>query len=163
MATHIPAQGLRSDTDVVYEAPAVRENWIFPMIAGALGVAVFLVGLVAVFRVSFEGNLFATTGEVMGYGFSAVLAVATLLLGGGTLIAAIADRDQGATAFMGILTMVLAIVAMIANGRVVEQTAISVDREAALALAVAGAAIFIVGLVPWVSVRRRQTVVHYDA
>lgn len=155
-------QPFRHESDVVYTEPVVRSRPILPAVAAVIGGAMFLVGLVAVFRVDFGGDLLATTGTVVGFGFSPVLAIATVLLGGAALVAAISDRDSGSTAFVGLLTIVVAIVGLMLNGRMIADTLVSVDRQALLALALAGAGLFLVGLMPWWTVRRQRTVARYD-
>jgi hypothetical protein len=129
---------------------------IFQIVTALAGGALFAMGLIAVFRVDFGGDLLATSGAVASYGFSPVGAVAAIVLGGATLISALADQDRAGASFVGLLTIAVGIGALIAEGQADD---FQVDnRSAALFIAI-GAVVFLCSLVPWWSRRRVTTVV----
>lgn len=125
---------------------------VFQIVAALLGAALFVVGLVAVFRVDFGAGFFQTTGDIAGYGFSPALAVAAVLLGGATLVATMADQDRTGTAVLGLLTLLVGIGALILQDRGTQD--VSVDRRSAALFIVVGAVVFVLGLIPWWSRRR---------
>lgn len=127
---------------------------IFQFLAAAGGGILFVMGLIAVFRVDFGAGFLDTSGEVAGFGFSPAAAVAAILLGGGIMAASLADQDRGTTAVLGLLTVLVGIGAMIVSSEV---EGVSVDRDSALMFVVLGAVVFVLGLLPWVSGRRRVT------
>lgn len=133
-------------------SPGLR---IFQILTGAVGAVLFAFGLIAVFRVDFGGDFFQTSGAVAEFGFSPALAIAAILLGGATMVAAFAAQDRGTAAFVGLLTLVAGIAAMILEGEIPET--VGVDRRSALLFVVLGAAIFVLSLIPWWSGRRRTT------
>lgn len=130
---------------------------VFQVVSALAGAALFGLGLAAVFQVDFNAEWLATTADVAGYGFSAVSAVAALLLGGAILVATLADQDRGGAAFVGLVTMVLGIAALAVDGR--PDTSIQVDNRSAGLFIIAGAIVFLCSLVPWWSRRRVTTVV----
>jgi len=132
--------------------PALR---IFQVLTGAAGAALAVFGLVAVFRVDFNPGFFETSGSVADFGFSPALAVAAILLGGATMVAAFAAQDRGTAAFLGLLTVIVGIAALVLEGEIPES--VGVDRRSALLFVVFGAAIFVLALIPWWSGRRHTT------
>ena len=139
--------------DTTVGSPALR---IFQVLTGAAGAVLFVLGLIAVFRVDFGAGMFETSGAVVDFGFSPALAIAAILLGGATMAAALAaqDRDGGR---VGLLTVAVGIAALILEGEIPET--VGVDRRSALLFVVLGAAIFVLSLIPWWSGRRRTTTV----
>jgi len=135
-------------------SPALR---IFQILTGAAGAALFVLGLVAIFRVDFGAGMFETSGAVADFGFSPALAIAAILLGGATMVAALAAQDRGAAAFVGLLTVAVGVAALILEGEIPES--VGVDRRSALLFVVLGAVIFVLSLIPWWSGRRRTTAV----
>lgn len=133
-------------------SPALR---IFQVLTGAVGAVLFVGGLVAVFRVDFGAGFFETSGAVAGFGFSPALALAAIVLGGAIMAAALAAGDRGAAAIVGLLTLIVGIVALVAEAEIPEE--VGVDRRSALLFVVLGAAAFVLSLVPWWSGRRRTT------
>jgi len=133
-------------------SPALR---IFQILTGAVGAVLFVAGLVAVFRVDFGAGMFETSGAVADFGFSPALAIAAIVLGGATMAAALAAQDRGSAAFVGLLTVVVGIAALVLEGEIPET--VGVDRRSALLFVVLGAAIFVLSLIPWWSGRRRTT------
>ena len=144
------------DAQVVQEttagSPALR---IFQVLTGAVGAVLFVLGLIAVFRVDFGAGMFETSGAVADFGFSPTLAIAAILLGGATMVAAFAAQDRGTAAFVGLLTVAVGVAALILEGEIPET--VGVDRRSALLFVVLGAAIFVLSLIPWWSGRRRTT------
>ncbi|MEZ5138788.1 MAG: hypothetical protein R2702_19365 [Acidimicrobiales bacterium] len=145
------------------ESVAVREDRpassglrVFQILAALGGAALFALGLFAVFQVDFGDGWLRTTGDVAGFGFSSVAAVAALVLGGLILVSALADQDRGATSIAGLLTLVAGIIGFIVQDNA--ETDIEVDGRAATLFVAIGAAVFVLALVPWWS-RRRTTVV----
>ncbi|HRW37226.1 MAG: hypothetical protein KDB04_14340 [Acidimicrobiales bacterium] len=145
------------------ESVAVREDRrassglrVFQILAALGGAALFALGLFAVFQVDFGDGWLRTTGDVAGFGFSSVAAVAALVLGGLILVSALADQDRGATSLAGLLTLAAGIVGFIVQDNA--ETDIEVDGRAATLFVAIGAAVFVLALVPWWS-RRRTTVV----
>jgi len=134
--------------------PALR---IFQLLTGAVGAVLGIFGLVAVFRVDFNAGFFETSGSVAEFGFSPALAAAAILLGGATMVAAFAAQDRGTAAFLGLVTVIVGIAALVLEGEIPET--VGVDRRSALLLVVLGAVIFVLSLVPWWSGRRRTTTV----
>lgn len=130
---------------------------IFQILTAVTGAVLFVAGLVAVFRVDFGVGFFDTTGDVAGFGFSPALAIAAVLLGGFTMAAALADQDRGSTAFIGLLTLLVGIGAMVAGEQIPED--VDIDRRAAGLFVALGAVIFVLSLIPWWGRRRRSTVV----
>ncbi len=128
---------------------------IFQVLAAIAGGALFALGLAAVFQVDFADRWFQTSAEVAGFGFSAVAALAALLLGGAILVSTLADQDRGGTAVAGLLTLVAGIAGLIVQDRAAND--VQVDRSTASLFIVLGAAAFVLALVPWWS--RRRTVV----
>ena len=153
-----PAAGAYVDPDaqIVQETttghPALR---IFQVLTGVVGAVLFVLGLLAVFRVDFGVGMLDTSGAVADFGFSPALAIAAILLGGATMVAALAAQDRGTAAFVGLLTVVVGIAALILEGEIPES--VGVDRRSALLFVVLGAVIFVLSLVPWWSGRRRTT------
>lgn len=131
-------------------APALR---IFQVLTAAVGAVLFVAGLVAVFRVDFGVGFFETSGAAADFGFSPALAIAAILLGGATMVAALAAQDRGSAAFVGLLTVAVGIAALVLEGEIPES--VGVDRRSALLFVVLGAAIFVLSLIPWWSGRRR--------
>lgn len=131
-------------------APALR---IFQILTAAAGAVLFIAGLVAVFRVDFGVGFFETSGAVADFGFSPALAVAAILLGGATMVAALAAQDRAAAAVVGLLTVAVGIAALVLEGEIPES--VGVDRRSALLFVVLGAVIFVLALIPWWSGRRR--------
>jgi len=132
--------------------PALR---IFQVLTGAAGAALAIFGLAAVFRVDFNAGFVETSGSVADFGFSPALAVAAILLGGATMVAAFAAQDRGTAAFLGLLTVIVGIAALALEGEIPES--VGVDRRSALLFVVFGAAIFVLALIPWWSGRRHTT------
>jgi hypothetical protein len=128
----------------------------FQILAALGGGILFALGLLAVFDVDFA-NALDTSAEVGGFGFSAVAAVAALVLGGAILASTLADQDRGGTAMLGLVTLIVGIV-----GFVVEDNAsadVQVDGRAAALFVILGAAVFVLSLVPWWTRRRTTTYV----
>ena len=140
--------------DTTVGSPALR---IFQVLTGAVGAILFVLGLIAVFRVDFGAGMFETSGAVADFGFSPALAIAAILLGGATMAAALAAQDRGTAAVVGLLTVAVGIAALILEGEIPET--VGVDRRSALLFVVLGAAIFVLSLIPWWSGRRRTTTV----
>ena len=97
--------------------------------------------------------------DAIGFGsrraiLKASVAVLAVTAGGGILAASLADQDRAATSVLGILTVLVGIAALVAQGEV---DGVQVDRDAALLFVVIGAIVFVLGLLPWVSGRRRVT------
>jgi hypothetical protein len=143
--------------DVHHQPRAASSLRAFQLLAALGGAALFALGLLAVFEVDFGAGWLRTTAEVGGFGFSAVAAVAALVLGGATLAAALADQDRGSTAFLGMATLVVGIAGLVVQDSAVE--GVQVDGRAATLFIALGAAIFVVSLVPWWSTRRTTTYV----
>jgi hypothetical protein len=137
--------------------PARRGLRVFQILAAAAGAVLFVVGLVAVFRVDFGAGFFDTSGSVAGFGFSPALALVAILLGGATMAATLADQDRGSAAVVGLLTILAGIGALVLEGQRVADA--NVDRRAAGLFIAIGAVVFVLSLVPWWSGRRRSTVV----
>ena len=130
---------------------------IFQIVSALAGAALFIIGLIAIFEVDFGADLLDTTADVAGYGFSAVGAIAAILLGGAILVATLADQDRGGAAFVGLVTIAVGIAALIADGQT--DSELQVDNRSAGLFIVVGAIVFICSLVPWWSRRRVTTVV----
>lgn len=130
---------------------------IFQIASALAGGVLFLLGLLAAFKVDFGADLLDTSGAVAGYGFSAAAAIAALLLGGAILVATLADQDRGGAAFVGLVTIAVGIGALIADGQ--SDAQVQVDRRSAGLFIVAGAVVFVCSLVPWWSRRRVTTIV----
>lgn len=154
----------RSD-DGLYreEAVAVRDDRraggglrIFQLLAALCGGALFALGLAAVFQVDFGESWARTTAEVAGFGFSAVAAIAALVMGGVILVATLADQDRGGASFAGLVTMVIGIAGLVVQDNA--ERDVQVDGRTASLFLVLGAAVFVLALVPWWS-RRRTTYV----
>ena len=132
--------------------PALR---IFQVLTGAAGAVLFVLGLVAVFRVDFDAGFFTASAAVADFAMSPAMAIAAIVLGGATLAAAFAAQDRGTAAFIGLLTLLIGIGALIFEGETAES--IGVDRRSALLFVVLGAVIFVLSLIPWWSGRRQTT------
>lgn len=130
---------------------------VFQLLAALAGAALFVTGIVAVFRVDFGAGFLDVSGAVAGFGFSPALALAAVLLGGATLAVTLADQDRGSTAVVGLLTLLVGIGALVLEGEAGSD--VGVDRRSALLFVVLGAVVFVLALVPWWSGRRRSTVV----
>lgn len=148
--------GYRTDTIAVRDERRVGGGLrIFQVLAAIAGGALFALGLAAVFQVDFGDRWFQTSADVAGFGFSAVAAIAALLLGGAILVSTLADQDRGGTAFAGLLSLVVGIAGLIFQDNAAND--VQVDRSTASLFIVLGAAAFVLALVPWWS--RRRTVV----
>ena len=123
----------------------------FQVLAAAGGAILFVMGIVAVFRVEFGAGFFETSGSVAGFGFSPALAIACVLLGGAILATSLADQDRGGTAFAALLTLAVGIGALVLEGGADQ---VGVDRQSALLMVVIGAIVFVLSLLPWWSRRR---------
>ncbi len=132
--------------------PALR---VFQVVAAVAGGILFVMGIIAVFRVDFGTGLLDTSGSVGGFGFSPVMAVAAILLGGATMAVTLADQDRGATSFVGLLTLLVGIAALALEGQIPDD--VGVDRRSALLFVVLGAIVFVASLIPWFSRRRQVT------
>lgn len=130
---------------------------VFQFLSAAGGAVLFLMGLIAVFRVDFNAKLLDTSADVFGFGFSATAAIAGILLGGAILAAALAYQDRGGAAFIGLLTMALGIAALVIDGQANADVDVN-SRTVGLFIAI-GAVVFVCSLVPWWSRRRETTVV----
>jgi hypothetical protein len=130
---------------------------IFQIASGLAGLALFGLGLAAVFEVDFGAGLLDTTAEVAGFGFSAAGAIAAILLGGATMATAFADQDRGGTAFVGLITIAVGIAALVAEGQATSD--VQVDNRSAGLFIVLGAVAFVCSLVPWWGRRRVTRVV----
>ena len=128
---------------------------LFQVLAALCGAALFALGLAAVFQVDFGDQWFRTSADVAGFGFSAVAAIAALLLGGVILVATLADQDRGSASFAGLITLVVGIAGLIVQDNA--ERDVQVDRSTAALFIFLGAAVFVLALVPWWS--RRRTVV----
>lgn len=140
-----------------HERPAGNALRVFQALAAVAGGLLFVGGLIAVFRVDFGAGFFDTSGEVLGFGFSPALAVAAIVLGGATMVAALADQDRGSAAVLGMLTLLVGIAALVLEGEIAQD--VDVDRRSAGLFVVLGAIVFVLSLVPWWSGRTRSTVV----
>lgn len=129
---------------------------IFQIVSAIAGSVLFVMGLIAIFKVDFDVSLLDTTADVAGFGFSAAAALAALLLGGIILVATLADQDRGSAAVAGLLTLTVGIAALIIDGQ--SDAEIQVDNRTAGLFIVIGALVFVMSLVPWWS-RRRAVVV----
>lgn len=129
---------------------------IFQIVSAVAGAVLFGFGLAAVFDVDFGAGLLDTTGSVAGYGFSPAAAIAAILLGGAILISTLADQDRGGAAFVGLVTIAVAIAALVAEGQTSD---FQVDDGTAAVFIVAGAVVFVCSLVPWWGRRRVTRVV----
>ena len=118
----------------------------FQVLAAAGGAILFVMGIVAVFRVEFGAGFFETSGSVAGFGFSPALAIACVLLGGAILATSVADQDRGGTAFAALLTLAVGIGALVLEGGADQ---VGVDRQSALLMVVIGAIVFVLSLLPW--------------
>lgn len=132
--------------------PAPQWLRIFQFLAAAAGAVLFVIGLVAVFRVNFSADLLDNSAVVAGFGFSAVAAIAAILLGGLILATALGDQDRGLSGFIGLLTLLVGIAALIVEGQGAED--LDVDRRSAALFMVIGAIVFVLSLFPWWSGRR---------
>lgn len=130
---------------------------IFQVLAALAGLVLFVMGLVAIFRVDFGASLLDTSAAVAGFGFSAAMAIAAIVLGGAVLASSVADQDRGGTAVVGLLTLLVGIGALVAEGQIPEE--VGVDRRSAALFIAVGAIVFVLALVPWWSRRRTTTVV----
>ena len=130
---------------------------ILQFLAGAAGAVLFVMGLIAVFRVDFGVSLVETTAAVAGFGFSAAMAIAAIVLGGAVMASAFADQDRGGTAFVGLVTLLVGIVGLIAEGQIPDEVGVD-TRSAALFVGI-GAVVFVLALMPWWSRRRVTTAV----
>lgn len=140
------------------ETPANQSLRIFQVLTAIAGAILFVVGLLAVFDVSFSGDrIFDTTGEVAGFGFSAALAGAALVLGAGILIAALADQSRAGASMVAFLAILVGIAALVANDQ--PEADIAVDRSSAALFIILGAVAFVLSLIPWWSGRQDRTVV----
>ncbi len=149
--------GYGAETVAVREVrPAASGLRIFQILAALCGAALFALGLAAVFQVDFGDGWLRTTADVAGFGFSAVAAVAALVMGGVILVATLADQDRGSASFAGLLTLIVGIVGFIVQDNA--ETDVQVDGRAATLFVALGAAVFVLAMVPWWS-RRRTTVV----
>lgn len=128
---------------------------IFQVLAAAAGAVLFVMGLMAAFRVDFGADLLDNTAGVGGFGFSAVAAIAAVVLGGAILAAALGSQDRGGAAFVGLLTLLVGIAALVAEGQIAED--VDVDRRSAALFMVIGVLVFVLSLIPWWS-RRREVV-----
>jgi hypothetical protein len=129
---------------------------IFQIVSAIAGAVLFGFGLAAVFDVDFGAGFLDSTGVVAGYAFSPAGAIAAILLGGAILISTLADQDRGSAAFIGLLTVVAGIAALIAEGQTSD---FQVDDKTAAMFIVAGAVVFLCSLVPWWGRRRVERVV----
>lgn len=142
----------------VQDGPGGNSLRIFQFLTAAIGAIMFVIGLVAVFQVSFSGSaLLDTTGAVAGFGFSAASAIAALVLGAGLLIAALADQSRSTASVVAFLSIAVGIAGLIINDQAAAE--ISVDRDSAALFIVLGALGFVFSLIPWWSGRQRRTVV----
>lgn len=132
--------------------PALR---VFQVVAAVAGGILFVMGIIAVFRVDFGAGFMDTSGSVGGFGFSPAMAIAAILLGGATLAVTLADQDRGVASFVGLLTLLVGIAALALEGQIPDE--VGVDRRSALLFVVLGAIVFVASLVPWISRRRRVT------
>lgn len=130
---------------------------IFQVGAAIAGAILFGLGVVAALRVDYGAPLLDTSAAVAGYGFSAVGAIAAIVLGGAALAATLADQDRAGASFVGMITLVLGIVALAVDAQSTSPD-VQVDHRSAGLFIVLGAVIFVLGLVPWFG-RRRTTVV----
>ena len=128
---------------------------VFQVLAAAAGAVLFVMGLVAVFRVDFGAGFFDTSGAIAGFGFSPAMAVAAILLGGAVMVATLADQDRGTAAFLGLFTLFVGIAGLVLEGEMADR--VGVDRRSALLFVVIGAVVFVLSLVPWFAGRRRVT------
>ncbi len=126
---------------------------VFQVLAAVAGAVLFVMGIIAVFRVDFGSGFLDTSAEVGGFGFSPALAVAAILLGGAVMVTSLADQDRGATAFFGLLTLAAGLVALVLDG----EDQVGVDRQSALMFVMVGAVVFVLSLLPWWSRRRVAT------
>lgn len=145
-----------SDTEVrEVTRPGSPMLRIFQVLAAIAGAVLFVMGLIAAFRVDFGADLLDNTAGVGGYGFSAAGAIAAILLGGAILATALGNQDRGITAFLGLLTLLVGIGALIIEGQAPDE--LDVDRRSAGLFMVIGAIVFLTSLVPWWT-RRREYV-----
>lgn len=150
-----PAPDQRQVQVTEHSRPAASGLRVFQLLAAVAGGFLFVVGLVAVFRVEFSAGFFQVSAAVLDLGFSPAMAVAAILLGGATLVATLADQDRGSAAFIGLLTLLVGVAALVLEGEAVE--GVQVDRGSALLFVAVGAAVFVLSLVPWFAGRRRVT------
>jgi len=130
---------------------------VFQIASAIAGAVLFVFGLMAIFKVDFGADLLDTSASVAGYGFSAVAAIAAILLGGAILVSTLADQDRGGSAFVGLITIALGIAALVVEGQ--PDTQVQVDNRSAGLFIIIGAVVFVCSLVPWWSRRRVTTVV----
>ena len=130
---------------------------IFQIASAIAGAVLFAFGLMAICEVDFGADLLDTSASVAGYGFSAVAAIAAILLGGAILVSTLADQDRGGSAFVGLITIALGIAALVVEGQ--PDTQVQVDNRSAGLFIIIGAVVFVCSLVPWWSRRRVTTVV----
>ncbi len=130
---------------------------VFQIASAIAGGVLFVFGLMAIFKVDFDADVLDTSASVAGYGFSAVAAIAAILLGGATLVSTLADQDRGSSAFVGLITIALGIAALVVEGQ--SESDLQVDNRSAALFITLGAVVFVCSLVPWWSRRRVTTVV----
>jgi hypothetical protein len=140
------------DGRVVTTERRARGLRVFQLLAAAAGTVLFVMGIIAVFRVDFGAGFLDVSGSVGGFGFSPAMAIAAIVLGGATMVAALADQDRGSTAVIGLLTLLAGIAALVLEGEAPD--AAGIDRRSALLFVVLGAVVFVLSLVPWWSARR---------
>src|SRR5699024_9171801 len=109
-------------------------------LAAAAGGVLFVFGLTAVFRVDFSADLLDNTAVVAGFGFSAVGAIAAILLGGAILATALGDQDRALAGFIGLLTLLGGIAALVVEGQIYDE--FDVVRRSAGLFMVIGAIVF---------------------
>jgi hypothetical protein len=130
---------------------------VFQIASAIAGGILFVFGLLAIFKVDFGADLLDTSATVAGYGFSAVAAIAAILLGGAILVSTLADQDRGGAAFVGLITIALGIAALVIEGQ--PDADLQVDNRSAGLFIIIGAVVFVCSLVPWWSRRRVTTTV----
>ncbi|MFN8018348.1 MAG: hypothetical protein U0P45_09515 [Acidimicrobiales bacterium] len=145
----------RSDA-VVEHRPAFGARRVLQVLAGLCGAALFAIGLVATFRVDFGDAWLDTTAAVAGFGFSAVVAIAAVVMGAAILVSTFAEEDRASAATAGLLTLVLGIVGLVVRDN--PDADVKVAGRTAGLFVVLGAAVFVMALVPWWTARRTTVV-----
>lgn len=128
---------------------------IFQLVTAAVGAALFVLGLLAVFQVDFGVGWLKLSGEVADLAFSPAVAIGCIVLGAALLGATLSDQDRSGAALVSFLVLAAGIAGMVIDD---DPTAdIQVDPSTATVLIVLGAIGFVCSMIPWWSGRSVRT------
>lgn len=124
-------------------------------LAAVASVLLLAAGLLGAARVDFSQGFLRTSGGVAGFGFTPVVAVVAILLGGMAAVTTLADQDRTGSLVVGVLTLLVGAALIAFDGWA---DGVDLDEATGVLFLIVGAMVTCLALVPRRSRGRRRAV-----